>query len=138
MRRPAAGLVALLLAGCGILPSGVPDWVTNRQPLPACSAGVVDVDSPEAEAGQKCLLDAFLEGRGAELVTAGRMETGDPLVSYVRIHENGTVEMFLNLGDDPFAPGAWERHRCEDLLRTDPEDVREGFTLAGCEPLPVP
>jgi hypothetical protein len=48
--------------------------------------------------------------------------------------------MFLNLGDDPAAPGAWERMRCEALV---PTDVVRGpvegvFTLAGCEQLPVP
>jgi hypothetical protein len=140
MGRPAAGLAALLITGCGIFQPGVPAWVANRQPLPACAAGAVEAESPEADAGQQCLLDAFLEGRGAELITAGEMETGDPLVSYVRIHENGTVEMFLNLGDDPLAPGAWERFRCEDVIPSGPSDVQApgSFALDACEQLPVP
>jgi len=141
MRPPAAWLAAAVLAsGCGMLPPSVPDWIANRQPLDSCADGVIAADSPETAAAERCMLDAFRAGRGAELVTSGEMATGEPLTSYVRVHENGTVEMFLNLGDDPFAPGAWERFRCEGLV---PNDVVRGavegvFTLEGCELLPVP
>ena len=124
----------MLLASCGILQPGVPDWITNRQPLDECADGVVEVESPAARAGKACLLDAYRSGRGAELVTASRMETGEPLTSYLRVHENGTIEMFLNLGDDPSAPGAWERFRCEELV-ANPVMV---FVQEGCEQLPVP
>ena len=32
--RPAAGIPLIVLAaGCGFLPSSLPDWVANRQPL---------------------------------------------------------------------------------------------------------
>jgi hypothetical protein len=124
----------LLLAGCGILQPALPDWVVNRQPLDACADGVAEADSPEARAGQACLLDAYRSGHGAELVTAGSMETGEPMTSYLRVHENGTVEMFLNLGDDPSAPGAWERFRCEELV-ADPVTV---FVQHDCEQLPIP
>jgi len=138
--RAAAGLAVVILAGCGILQPGVPDWVTNRQPLDGCADGVIAADSPEVAAAQQCMLDAFQAGRGAELVTSGEMATGEPLTSYVRVHENGTVEMFLNLGDDPSAPGAWERMRCDELVPT--AIVRgpaEGvFTVEGCEMLPIP
>lgn len=140
MRRGAIGLVALLVAGCGIVDPDVPDWVANRLPLDACAEGSVDVDAPEALAGQRCLQDAFRTGRGAELITIGELSTGAPLTSYVRVHENSTIEVFLNLGADPSAPGAWERFRCEDLVPAD--NVRgpaEGvFTLDGCEQLPIP
>jgi len=124
----------LLLAGCGILQPAVPDWVVNRQPLDACADGVVEVDSPEARSGQACVLEAYRSGRGAELVTAGRMETGEPLTSYLRVHENGTIEMFLNLGDDPSGPGAWERFRCEELV-ANPVMI---FVQEDCEQLPIP
>jgi len=138
--RAAAGLAVAILAGCGILQPGVPEWVANRQPLEGCADGVIAAESPEAAAAQQCMLAAFRAGRGAELVTSGEMATGDPLTSYVRVHENGTIEMFLNLGDDPAAPGAWERFRCEALV---PNDVVRGavegvFTLEGCEQLPIP
>ncbi len=139
--RAAAGLAAAVLAACGVLQPALPDWVANRQPLEGCAPGIVEVDSPEAAAGEQCMLDAFRVGRGAELVTAGEMATGEPLTSYVRVHENGTVEMFLNLGDDPRAPGAWERIRCEELVPTEPgPDPVEGgvFTIKGCEQLPLP
>lgn len=139
--RVGAGLAAaLLVTGCGIFQPGAPDWVANRQPLEACADGVVEADSPEAIAGQACLFQAYRNGRGAELITSGRMETGASLVSYVRVHENGTVEMFLNLGDDPSAPGAWERFRCEELASIEPEDPQPSglFTLTGCDQLPVP
>lgn len=136
MRRAHAGLAlaALLIAACGVLQPAVPDWIANRQPLDACADGVVEEDSPEARSGKACLLEAYGSGRGAELVTAGRMETGEPLTSYLRVHENGTIEMFLNLGDDPGAPGAWERFRCEELA-ANPVTV---FAQEGCEQLPIP
>jgi hypothetical protein len=123
-----------ILAGCGIVQPGLPDWVVNRQPLEACADGVVVADGPEARSAKACMLEAFRSGRGAELVTGGQMESGEPLVSYLRVHENGTVEMFLNLGDDPSAPGAWERFRCEELV-ADPVLI---FVQEGCEQLPVP
>jgi hypothetical protein len=140
MRRPAAGLAtALLIAGCAIFESGVPDWVANRQPLEACAAGVVAADSAEAGAAQRCMLNAYRNGRGAELITAGKMATGDPLVSYLRVHENGTIEIFHSLGDDPDAPGAWERMRCEELAPPrDGDPDPQILTIGGCEMLPVP
>ena len=132
-------VIALFLTGCGILQPGAPDWVTNREPLPACGGGLVRVDGPEADSARACLLEAFRERDGAELVTIGEMATGDPLVSYVRVHENGTVEMFLNLGDDPSASGAWERFRCEDLVANETLRGADGvFSLEGCEQLPLP
>ena len=142
MRVVGGGLAAasLLLAGCGVLQGDVPEWITNRQPLPQCADGPIDANGPDADAAQVCMLDAHRAGRGAELVTAGEMATGDPMVSYVRVHENGTIEMFLNLGADPSAPGAWERFRCEDLVPSGgvrgPDESL--FSLGGCEQLPVP
>ena len=139
MRRPTAGLAGLLLSGCAVLQPGVPGWVANRQPLEACAVGVVSAGSAESAAGQQCILDAYRDRRGAELITAGEMATGDPLVSYLRVHENGTIEMFHNLGDDPSAPGAWERFRCEELAPPRQDDPVPGtFTIGGCEMLPVP
>jgi hypothetical protein len=140
MRAIGCLVLSIVLAGCEGFTEPVPDWVANRQPLEACADGVVAAESPEAEAGQACILDAYRSGRGAELVTAGEMETGAPLTSYVRVHENGTLEMFLNLGADPTAPGAWERFRCEALVPTDGvRDPGEGvFTVEGCEMLPIP
>jgi len=140
MRLIGCVAVAVLLAGCDVFAEPMPLWVVNRQPLDACADGVVVEESPEAEAGQTCILEAFRAGRGAELVTAGQMETGDPMTSYVRVHANGTIEMFFNFGQDHAAPGAWERMRCESLV---PSDEARGpvvgvYTLTGCEQLPIP
>ena len=77
--RAVAGLAVVILAGCGILQPGVPDWIANRQPLDGCADGVIAADSPEVAAAQQCMLDAFQAGRGAELVTSGEMATGEPL-----------------------------------------------------------
>jgi hypothetical protein len=75
-----------LLVGCDAFTEPMPHWVVNRQPLERCGDGIVEADSPEAEAAQTCILEAFRAGRGAELVTSGEMATGDPLTSYVRVH----------------------------------------------------
>ena len=140
MRFVAGFVVVGVLAGCGAFTEPMPEWIVNRQPLAACADGIVEAESPEAEAGQTCILEAFRAGRGAELVTSGEMATGAPLTSYVRVHENGMIEMFLNLGADPAAPGAWERFRCEELI---PTEVVRGpfdgvFTLGSCDQLPIP
>jgi hypothetical protein len=139
--RIAAGLVlAALLAGCDAFAPPVPDWIANRQPLEACAEGIVDGGGPRARAGEQCLLDAYRAGRGAELVLSGAMASGAPMTSYIRVHENGVVEVFRSLGSDPGAPGAWERMRCRSLTATDGvRDPLEGvFTLQDCEMLPVP
>ena len=139
MRFFACLAVVALLVGCDALTEPMPHWVVNRQPLDGCGDGIVEADSPEAEAAQMCMLEAFRARQGAELVTSGEMATGDPLTSYVRVHENGTIEMFHNLGDYPSAPGAWERFRCEELAPPRQDDPVPGtFTIGGCEMLPVP
>jgi hypothetical protein len=133
MRVGAAGAAAaMLLAGCGLVPSGQPEWFTNRTPLASCGTEVVS-EEPDVAARQ-CLLEAYRAGRGAELITRGQMETGAPLTSYLRVHEDGSVEMILNLEADPSAPGAWERFRCEALV-PDPDHV---FIQEDCQQLPVP
>ena len=139
--RVALALAVVLLAGCAdlFLPEP-PEWIVNRKPLDACAEGIVEDGSAEAEAAQRCMLEAYRDGRGAELVTSGEMETGDPMTSYLRVHENGTIEVFRTLGIDPAAPGAWERMRCETLVPAEPvPGPDEGaFTLTGCEMLPIP
>ena len=139
--RVPLALASLLLAGCAdVLLPEPPEWIVNRQPLAGCADGIVQAGSREAETAELCILDAFHAGRGAELVTAGQMATGDPMTSYVRVHENGTIEMFHNLGGGLSEPGAWERMRCESLVPTDVvRGPAEGaFTLTGCQMLPLP
>jgi hypothetical protein len=139
--RLAVGLIlGALVAGCDAFAPPVPDWILNRQPLEACAEGIVDGGGPQATAGERCLLDAYRAGRGAELVMSGAMASGAPMTSYFRVHENGVVEVFRNLGSDPDAPGAWERMRCRSLVPTEGiRDPFEGvFTLEDCEMLPIP
>jgi len=71
---------------------------------------------------------------------SGAMASGAPMTSYIRVHENGVIEVFRNLGSDLGAPGAWERMRCRSLVATQGNrDPLEGiFTLQDCEMLPVP
>ena len=112
--RPAAGFVAAaaLVAGCGILPAAVPDWVANRQPLESCGEEVLEQAQPFARAARECLFQAFLDGRAAELISTQPTIEGDPITRYIRVHENGVVEIFVDATRDRFGSGAWERIRC--------------------------
>jgi hypothetical protein len=144
--RAAALLAAAVVTGCGLLPSAPPDWVVNRQPLESC--GTEDFGHGEGAdvTGRTCLLEAFGEGRGAELITSQTSVEGDPIVRYIRVHENGVVEIFHDATRDRFGSGEWERVVCDRLVpvaeANDPPDdvVPETmvFIEAGCEALPVP
>ena len=65
---------------------------------------------------RQCLLAAFEEGRGAELITTMTSVEGDPITRYIRVHENGTVEIFHDATQDQYGSGGWERLRCERLV----------------------
>ena len=58
----------------------------------------------DAEA-RTCLLEAFEEGRGAELITTQTSVEGDPITRYIRVHENGTVEIFHDATQDQYGSG---------------------------------
>jgi hypothetical protein len=140
--------LTILVAGCGVLaPASQPDWITNRLPLTLC--GVEDV----AQGGEgmnidarRCLLAAYQAGDGAELISTQPTIEGDPITRYIRVHENGTVELFVDATQDAFGSGRWERYRCERLLTVaepnDPPDLVFPndlvFVEDGCEPLPIP
>jgi hypothetical protein len=143
MRAAVSLLLSALLVGCGLLAPVPPDWVANRNPLPSC--GRFAEGDPQELAAQRCLLDAYREGRGAELITTSTRPTGHLMTSYVRVHENGTIEMFHDMGIGWSEPGAWERFRCEALVPSSegvqaqpPVADRFMYTLEGCEQLPVP
>jgi hypothetical protein len=123
-----------------------PDWVTNRLPLESC--GTEDYghgEGADVEA-RTCLLEAFEDGRGAELITTQTSVEGAPIVRYIRVHDNGTVEIFHDATCDDFGSGTWERLRCERLVAVeelnDPPDLAfpetDVFVEDGCEALPVP
>jgi hypothetical protein len=59
----------------------------------------------------------------------------------MRVHENGTIEMFTDATGDPLGSGEWERETCGQLLGA--EEVRdvwieEVFIILDCESQPVP
>jgi hypothetical protein len=136
----------VLLCGCGLLPSVQPEWVVNRKPLESCGQEQVGHGEGTDVAARTCLLEGFEGGRGAELISTVTSVEGDPITRFVRVHENGTVEIFVDATRDQFGSGAWERLVCERLLPVaevnDPPDLvfpdSEVFVEDGCEPLPLP
>ena len=130
----------LPLAGCGVLPSVQPEWVVNRLPLAACGEEVVERGDTDVEARQ-CLLDAFRAREGAELITTQTTGQEGRVTRYLRVHENGTIEVFTDATQDPTGSGTWERETCGQMLGAD--EVRdvwvdEVFVLLNCEAQPVP
>jgi hypothetical protein len=142
--RPAAILAAILVTGCGLLPA--PDWVVNRRPLPSCGEEMLEQGEGGDVALRTCLLEAYQEGRPAELVSTQPTIEGDPITRYIRVHENGVVEIFHDATRDRFGSGGWERLVCDRLVpvaeANDPPDNVFAETMVfievGCEALPVP
>ena len=133
-------LAILALAGCGLLSSDQPDWVANRKPLPACGEETVVRGDTNLEARQ-CLYEAYLNGQDAELISTEAITEGRRLTRYMRVHENGTIEMFTDATGDPLGPGGWKRETCGQLLSA--EEVRdvwveEVFIILDCEDEPIP
>jgi hypothetical protein len=120
--------------------------VTNRLPLEACGTEEYGHGEGVDVEARTCLLEAFQEGRGAELITTATSVEGDPITRYIRVHENGTVEIFHDATRDRYGSGRWERLRCEWLVPVeqfnDPPDLvvpeTEVFVEDGCEPQPIP
>ncbi|HEX7197715.1 MAG TPA: hypothetical protein VF364_12895 [Candidatus Limnocylindria bacterium] len=143
MRPSAAFSAAILVAGCGILPGHVPEWVANRQPLESCGEETPEGLNADARA---CILDAYETGSGAELISTQNSVEGDPITRYIRVHENGVVEIFHDATRDSFGSGEWERLLCAGLIpvadvNDPPDDVYPAemmFIEDACEPLPVP
>jgi hypothetical protein len=147
--RFAAGLAsAVLVAGCGILPTpdGAPDWVANRKPLDACGTELLDQGEPHDETVRRCLLEAHEAGLGAEMISTRPTIEGDLITTFTRVHENGVVELFIDATRDRFGSGVWERVVCDALVPVeevnDPPDIvlpaDMVFTEAGCEEQPIP
>lgn len=144
--RPAAAMTLLIgLAACGFLPRAMPAWVGDREPLPAC--GQEDVGHGEGYdvAARRCLLDAYHEGRGAELISTLTSVEGDDITRYTRAYDDGSVEVIVDATADRFGSGAWERLSCERILTVD-EAEAPGLTFPdemvfvedGCEPVGIP
>ena len=143
--RAVLGAVVGLLAGCtGFSSSDQPDWIVNRIPLESCGVETLEANglAPDVEA-RTCLLEAFQNGDGRELISTQVTEEGDPVTHYYRVHENGTVELFIDATRDRFGSQRWQRYRCDRLvpaadLNPDLANEERVFIEQGCEELPIP
>ena len=129
-----------MVAGCGMLPAGQPEWVANREPLPSCGEERLARGDTNVEARQ-CLFDAFEAGRDAELISTESITEGREVTRYLRVHENGTIEIFTDATRDSLGSGTWERETCGQMLSA--EEVRdvwieEVFIILDCQEQPVP
>lgn len=126
LHRPGALLVAIavLAAGCDLLPPPTPDWVLNRTELPACGAEEVAADRLPNREARECLIDAWRESRPAELISERPTVEGDPVTTIYRVLPDGSVEMFVDMTRDRYGSGEWERLVCSGL-----RPVREGDGL---------
>ena len=142
--RAGAGVLLAILAGCsGFYGPDQPDWIVNRMPLEPCGVETIENGQALNVEGRTCLLSAFQAGDGAELVSTSVTEEGDPITSYYRVHENGTVEIFIDVTQDRFGSRRWERYRCDRLAPAgdvDPDLANEDrvFIEEGCQELPIP
>ena len=114
----AGGLILLSLSAC----SYTPDSVENRKQLPSCGEyeNANEPYSPDQLRKNRCVIDAFGEGRQAELIVTLATVEGDAYTEYVRVLGAGRVEVFVDLtGDTEAGPEArWSRSLCRDLELT--------------------
>src|SRR5688572_1706497 len=145
--RPRVGIALAvgLLVGCTDLFTPVlPDWIANRQPLQTCGHETVEADGlPANVKGRRCLLVALRAGDGAELISTQTTEEGDPVTSYYRVHENGTIELFVDATRDRFGSRTWERYSCDslvpvDAINPDLASRERVFLELDCVGLPIP
>jgi hypothetical protein len=144
----ATWVVALVaVAGCGVVAtSPVPDWIANRRPLAACGVETIGEEWRGVDTdARQCLLDAWQDGRGAELISTHPTREGDPVTDYLRVHENGTIEVFIDATQDTVGTDDWSRQTCERLVPIGamgfpPSEAPESllFAASGCESLPIP
>ena len=142
---PCLAALITLLDGCSSLyPPDEPDWIVNRIPLESCGVETLEQAGLDLNVeARTCLLTAFQNGEGAELISTSTTEEGDPITTYYRVHENGTVELFVDATQDAFGSQRWERYRCDRLVPADdinPDLANEErvFIEQGCRELPLP
>ncbi|MDQ2674284.1 MAG: DUF4362 domain-containing protein [Chloroflexota bacterium] len=124
----------------------MPDWITNRLPLTSCGVEDLGVERTFDADARSCLLAAHQRGSGAELISNVVSIEGDPITRYLRVHDNGVIELFVDATRDRYGSGRWERLRCDRLVpvaeANDPPDVVHPLEMVfvedGCEELPVP
>lgn len=139
-RTPWLAAVAILVASCGVLPNAQPEWVANRKPLRPCGEETLVRGDTDVEA-RHCLLAAFRNGEDAELVSTEAITEGRRVTRYMRVHANGTIEMFTDATQDSLGSGTWERETCGQMLGA--EEVRdvwieEVFIILDCTEQPIP
>jgi hypothetical protein len=139
------GVLFASLTGCtGFYASDQPDWIVNRIPLESCGVETIEGNGLGLNVeARRCLLEAFQNGDGRELISTTSTEEGDPVSVYYRVHENGTVEIFVDATRDKFSARPWTRFRCDELTPTDrvnPDlaNADRVFVESGCEELPIP
>jgi hypothetical protein len=78
-----------------------------------------------------CLLNAFEQGRPAELAATRPTIEGDPITVYYRVWPAAdiAVEIFTDSSRDEFRSAAWTYAECDGLA---PSIAREVFELVGC------
>ena len=83
----------------------------------------------------------FARGRGGELITTQLIGEDGQITRYLRVHENGTIEVFIDATQNPVGSGTWERETCGQMLGADEMRdvwVEEVFVILNCESQPVP
>ena len=133
-------LAAVLLAGCGLVPAAQPDWVANRKPLPPCGEETVVRGDTDMDA-RRCLYEAYADGRDAELISTLAITEGREQTRYMRVHENGTIEVFTDATRDELATVEWVRETCGQLLSAEEARdiwIEEVFVIINCEEQPLP
>ena len=73
-----------------------PDAFKERDTLPACGREEVVAGVGWNVEARQCLLDAFLAGRPAELVSRTEWEPGEVVVEYLRSLGGGAAEIWVN------------------------------------------
>ena len=101
----------------------------NRETLPACGSEEVVAGVGWNVEARQCLLDAFLAGRPAELVSQTEWEPGEVAIEYLRSLGGGAAEIWL---DHSRLPGAnrWVRFIGCDFYPSQGDEV-------GLRPAPV-
>jgi len=92
-------------------------WV-DRSRLDSCGDVVLEPGVALRRAGGSelsCLRKAFRSGSGAELAVHQFTTEGDPVISYVRVVPDGSVEVYVDSTRDAFGSGRWSYSTCAGL-----------------------
>jgi len=131
-------LLAVLLAGCGLLAGPTPTPAAARD----CGQEQAGLDGVGNEGGRACLLDAYLTGQPAIFVSLMTTMEGDPIVRTFRVMESGELRIEHDARRDRFGSGQIELLRCERLVGVGdwnaarPDEPVQGewvFVEDGCE-----